>query len=120
MQDGREEISDGHSTVYPPSAALGHWTFVVAQRLFRREEPPAVFTGELADLTMLCDLVPQTVMLSRETLLAPKSAGKGGAGFGLVRFHVHLQRVLTSESPLTADDGTWEPPPRLLGVGLGP
>ena len=120
MQDGREEISDGHLTVYPPSAALGHWTFVVAQCLFRREEPPAVFTGELADLTMLCDLVPQTVMLSRETLLAPKSAGKGGAGFGLVRFHVHLQRVLTSESPLTADDGTWEPPPRLLGVGLGP
>lgn len=90
MQEGREENPDGHSTVYPSSAALGHWTFMVAQCLFRREEPPAVFAGELADLAMLCDLVPQTVMLSRETLLAPKGAGKGRARFGLVRLHVHL------------------------------
>jgi len=116
MQSGK----DGCSIVYPSGAALGHRTFVVTQSLFRRKESAAVLARELADLSMLCDLVSQTVVLPRETLLATKSAREGRAGLRLVRLHVHFQRVLTREPPFAADDDTGEPPSRLLMVVLGP
>jgi len=111
---------DGCSIVHPPSAALGYWTFVIAQSLFRREESPAVLARELADLPMLCDLVSQAVVLSGEALLATKSAGERRARLRLMRLHVDFQRVLTRESPFAADDDTGEPPPRLLVIVLGP
>lgn len=70
-EGGRESIID------PPSASLGHRTFVVAQRLFCREEAATVIARELADLAVLRDFVTEPIVLSRETLGTAKGAGEG-------------------------------------------
>ena len=63
-QEGRNKIKKKNlkrerrtSVGYPPCSALGDGTLVVTQRLFRREEAPAVVTRELADLPVFGDLV---------------------------------------------------------------
>jgi hypothetical protein len=92
------------SLIDPSGPTLRYGTLVVPQRLFRREEAAAIITQKFADLAVLCDFMPQAVVLPREALSAAK-------------------RILTREAALAADDDAGEASARGLGVhdlGCGP
>jgi hypothetical protein len=77
---------------------------MIAQSLLTGEEASAFLAGKFTDLSMLCDLMSQPVVLSREFFRTTQSTGEGYTWFWLVRFHVNLEGVLAREASCTAQD----------------
>lgn len=99
------------SAVDPSGVALRHRALVVAQGFLCGEEPTALVTEELADLPVLRDLVPQSIMLPGEALRTTLCALEGDLLLRLVCLHVHLQCILTGEFSVTSENEAGETAP---------